>query len=901
MRPEHWLYTIPLRLRSVFQRRQADQELDDELRDHLECKTEEHMARGMKPDEARRAALLELRGLEQVKERVRAQRAGAWLETSLRGMRCGLRRLRQSPGFAAVTILTLAVGVGANVAVFSVVEGVLLKPLPYPKPEQLVGVWQRVLTQSRVELGPSDYFIYRHQSRAFQGLGLYEDDSVSVTGIAEPEQVRALDVTEGVLPVLGIPPMLGRWFSAQDDSPGSPGTVVLGYGFWQRKFGGNRDVIGQSIALDGTLRQIVGVMPKRFHFLAEQDPAVILPFQLDRNHTYLGQFHYYGIARLRPGVSIADADVDLSRLLPTVLRSFPPPPGYSVELFQKLHPRPDLRPLKEDVVGDVSNLLWVLMGGIGMVLLIACANVANLLLVRTEGRQRELAIRAALGGTPARIGLELLLESFVIAVIGSALGLGFSYGAVRIVVRMAPNLPRVGEIGIDAQVLLFTLAVALLVTLLFGSVPVFRYAGSRFGAGLREAGGRSLSQSREWHRGRKTLVTVQVALAFVLLISSGLMIRSFAALIGVHPGFSGPVQLQTFRIYMPEKDIPDPTAVVHTTEDILGKMASLPGVSSAGSASSIPMAGAEYEYRDPIQTADSRRQVGEVPPVRTFVFVSPQYFRTMGIPILAGRDLTWTDTYNQIPVALVSDKIAREYWRDPPSAIGKRVRAASTDDWRQIIGVVGDVRMEGINQPTCSCLYFPLTVAKFDGNPLRVARGVTFVVRSPLAGSQALLKPIRRAVWSVDASLPLDSVHTEGYFYERSMARTTFTLVMLGIAGGMALVLSIVGLYGVVAYSVSQRTREIGIRIALGAQPQELGRMFVRQGLLLIGLGVAVGVTVAFAVVRLMSSLLFGVRPNDPATFIGVALLLFVTALLATWIPARRAMRVDPIVALRYE
>jgi putative ABC transport system permease protein len=831
---------------------------------------------------------------------MRSVRAGAWLETFVRGIRFGLWRLRKSPGFAAVTILTLAVGVSANVTFFSVVEGVLLKPLPYPQPEQPVGVWQGILTQHQVQLGPSDYFIYRDQSHAFQDVGLYEDDSVSVTGIGEPEQIRALDVTQGVLPILGIPPMLGRWFSQHDDSPGSAATVVLGYGFWQRKFGGDRAVVGRTITLDGKLREIIGVMPRRFHFLAQQEPAVILPLQLDRNHTYLGQFHYNGIARLRPGMTIANADADLSRLLPAVLRSFPPPPGYSVDLFQKLHPRPELRPLKQDVVGDVSKLLWVLMGGIGLVLLIACANVANLLLVRTEGRQQELAIRAALGGTRSRIGLELLLESFVIAVIGSALGLGFAYCALRIVVTMAPsNLPRVREIGIDAHVLLFTLAVAMLVTLLFGLVPVFRYAGSRFGAGLREAGGRSLSQSRERHRARKTLVTVQVALAFVLLISSGLMIRSFAALIGVNPGFSAPARLQTFRVYIPEKDMPDATAVVHATQEILGKIASIPGVTSVGSASSIPMAGGKYQ--DPIWTADRPASRGEVPPVRTFVFVSPEYFRTMGIPFMAGRNLTWSDTYNRIPVALVSDKIAREYWRDPAAAIGRRVRASSTDDWREIVGVVGDVRMDGMNRPACSCLYFPLSVANFDGNPSRVARDVTFVVRSSLAGSQAFLTQIRRSVWSVDASLPLDNVHTAEYFYDRSMARTSFSLVMLGIAGGVALLLSIVGLYGVIAYSVSQRTREIGIRIALGAQPQELKRMFLRQGLLLVGVGVAGGISAAFGVDRWMSSLLFGVSPNDPATFVGVAVLLFATALFASWMPARRAMKVDPIVALRCE
>ena len=880
-------------------KREWERELDEELRFHLEKEIAANIAAGMAAEEARRQAVLRLGGLDGLKEACREQRGGAWLETLWHDLRYGVRMLRKNPSFAAISILTLALGIGANVAVFSVVEGVLLKPLPYPQPEQLVGVWQSIFAHPGVQVGPSNYFIYREQGHAFQDVGLYEDDSVSVTGLGEPEQVRALDVTQGVLPILGIQPAFGRWFNAEEDSPGSPPTVILGYGFWQRKFGGDRNAIGRSIVLNGNLRRIVGLMPERFHFLAEQDPAVILPMQLGRNRSFLGQFHYHGIARLKAGMTIADADADISRLLPMVLRSFPPPPGYSADFFVKLQPRPDVHPLKTDIVGDVSDVLWILMGGIGLVLLIACANVANLLLVRTEGRQQELAIRAALGGTRARIALGLLAESFVIAAIGSVLGLGFAYGALRIVVTAAPaNLPRVGEIGIDAQVLLFTLGLALLVTLLFGSVPAFKYAGARFEAGLRGAG-RSLSQSRERHRARKTLVTVQVALAFVLLISSGLMIRSFAALIAVNPGFAAPAQLQTFRVLLAEKVIPDTGVAVHEMRNIVDKIASVPSVSSTGIASAIPMGGGGYQ--DPIWTADSQRPPGEVPPSRSFVFVSPEYFQTMGIPLLAGRNLSWSDAYNKTPVTVVSESFAREYWRDPASALGKRVRPSNVDDWREIVGVFGDVRMGGMNQPACSCLYFPLAVANFDGNPVRVFRDVTFVMRTPLAGSQRLLDQVRRAVWSVDASLPLDSVYTEEYFYGRSMARTSFTLVMLGIAGGMALLLSIVGLYGVIAYSVSQRTREIGIRMALGAQSRELGQMFVRQGLWLIAIGVAAGTGAAFAATRLMSSLLFGVRPNDPVTFVSVAALLFATALLASWIPARRATKVDPMTALRYE
>jgi predicted permease len=813
-----------------------------------------------------------------------------------------LRRLGRTPTFTAVTLITLALGAGANIAIFSVVEGVLLKPLPYPHPEQLVSVWQTTPgadTIGPVRVGPSNYFIFREQSRAFQDIGLWENDSVSVTGVGEPEQVPALDVTREILPILGQRPLLGREFTQQDDSPDSPATAILNYGYWQSKFSGDPGVIGRTIVLDGKPRQIIGVMPEGFHFLDERDPAVLLPEQLDRNHTILGQFHYNGIARLRPGVTIAEADADVARMIPIVLRSFPPPPGYSLDMFRILRLAPELHPLRQDVVGDVGKLLWVLMGGIGLVLLIACANVANLLLVRTEGRQQELAVRAALGATRRRIAAELLLESLVIGLLGSALGLGFAYAALRLLVTMAPSgLPRLAEIGIDGRVLLFTLGVAVLVSLLFGSVPVARYAGERIGTRLRE-GGRTPSQSRQQHRARNALVTVQVALAFVLLVCSGLMIRTFLALAHVDPGFIGPDRIQTFSVYISGTDQPDPAGVLRIERDVSLKIAALPGVSSVGFANSIPMAGGRYS--DPIWTEDRAYAPGEAPPVRTFIFASPEFFHTMGIALVAGRELTWNDSHQKIPVALVSKSFAREYWRDPAAAIGHHIRASNADQWRQIVGVVGDVHYDGMNVPACSCVYWPLYNVNLDGNPILVPHGVAFVIRSPRAGSQALLREVRRAVWSMDANLPLTGVHTMSYYLDRSMARTSFTLVMLGIAGGMALLLAIVGLYGVVAYSVSQRRRDIGIRMALGAREQQLTRMFLRQGLALVGIGVACGLGAALAVIRLMSSLLFGVGLADPVTYLAAAVGLVAAAALANYLPSRRAARVDPVEALRAE
>ncbi len=813
-----------------------------------------------------------------------------------------LRRLRRAPMFTFLTLLMLATGVGANVAVFSVLEGVLLKPLPYPHPEQLVGLWLTApgVNLVHAQMAPSCYFIFREQGRAFQSLGIYQDDSASITGVAEPEQVPAADVTQEVLPILGVRAVAGRLFSPADDTPSAPKTIVLSYAYWQRKFGGSSSAVGRSIQVDGSSRQIIGVLSRNFRFLDDNYvPALYIPLQLDRSKTFLGQFSYVGIARLKLGVTLAEANSDVARMIPITLRSFPVPPGFSLDLFKSARIGPNLRPLKDEVVGTVGSLLWILMASLGMVLLIACANVANLFLVRTEGRQQELAIRAALGASRGRIARELLFESIVIGVIGSAPGLGLAYAAIRFLIALAPSgLPRITEIGIDGHVLLFTLVVAIVTSLLFGAVPVLRYAGITAGTGLRE-GGRTLGQSRERHRTRNVLVTLQVALAFVLLICSGLMIRTFYALTHVNPGFTNPAQLQTFRIFVPESRVADPVAVLHTEQAISQKLSAIPGVSSVGFSSGVPMNG--NEWMDAVFAQDRAYAQGEIPKLRRFMFISPEYLRTMGTPLIAGRNITWEDTYDKLPVALVSESFARDYWHTPQNALGKRIRVGSLDDWREIVGVVGDVHYDGLNQPAPSAVYWPILVAKFESDPLEVRREVTFSIRSTLTGSQSFLREVRRAVWSVDASLPLAAVHSLDYYYQQSMARTSFTLIMLGIAGAMALLLGAVGLYGVIAYSVSQRTREIGIRIALGAQQNEVIAMFVRQGLLLAGIGIAFGLAAAFAAMRLMSSLLFHVSPMDPLTYIAVTIGLVAAALVASYVPSRRAASVSPVEALRAE
>jgi predicted permease len=823
------------------------------------------------------------------------------MRTFMIHMKQVFRRLAHTPLFTIITLITLAAGVGGNTVVFSVLEGVLLKPLPYPKPNELIGVWHSApgINIADLNMAPSNYFIYREQNQTLQDVGIYNRDAVSITGLAEPERLEALDVTDGTLPLLGIPPMLGRSFTHQDDSPGAPDTAIITYGFWKKKFGGSSSVIGQSITLDGKPREIIGVLPQRFHFLDWNDPAVILPFKWDRSKTNLGNFSYTGLARLKPGVTMEQASADIARMLPIVSRTFPAPPGFSAKIFEDARIGPNLRPLKIDVIGDVGSTLWVLMGSIGLVLLIACANVANLLLVRVEGRRQELAVRSALGASPYRIAGELLLESVTLGFLGSALGLGLAYAALRVLVLIAPDgLPRINEIGIDGPVLLFTFAISILASVLFGCIPIFKYAGVRLSTGIRE-GGRANSGSREQHRARSVLVVVQVALALVLLICSGLMIRTFRALTHVNAGFSQPAQVQTFRIGIPDNQVKDNESVVRTFEAMRSKIAAVPGVSAVTVSTSFPMDG--NSSNDLVFAQDRAYSEGQIPPIRRFAFVIPGFFETEGTPLVAGRDFTWTDIYKTLPVAIISENFAREYWDSPANAIGKRIRVATTDDWREIIGVAANVYGDGVSKTPPSMVYWPIMRDRFEGQAHDVATYTGFGIRSPRAGSEAFLKEVREAVWSVNPNLPLSNVHTLGAFYTRSMARTSFTLIMLAVAGGMALLLGVVGIYGVIACSVSQRVREIGIRMALGAQQQSVTGMFIRHGLILTGIGAAFGLVAAAIVMRLMSSLLFHVNPVDPITYAAVTLGLIATAFIASYLPSRRAATVDPVEALRAE
>ncbi|MBV9498504.1 MAG: ABC transporter permease, partial [Acidobacteriaceae bacterium] len=569
-----------------------------------------------------------------------------------------IRRLRRAPAFTAIALTTLATGIGANSAIFSVIDGVMLKPLPYPDPQRLVGVW---LTAPgfgfprQFDNSPASYFTFREENRTLQDIGLYRTSSVTVTGLAAPEQVHAVSVTDGTLPILGVRPLLGRVFNRKDDSPGSPETVLLSDAYWHKKFAGSRSAIGSRLIVDGEARTVIGVLPPGFYF-DDAKAALFLPFQFDRNKVSIGNFSYSSVARLKPGSTLAQANADIARMLPLMRQKFRPVAGATLDTFSQARFGPDVHPLKQDVVGDVGKVLWIVMGVVGIVLFIACANVANLLLVRIDGRQHELAIRVSLGATHRRLARELLLESSVLGIAGGALGLLLASFVLHVLVAIAPaELPRVDQISIDTPVLLFTLGISLGGGLLFGLVPVFKYAGPKIGSVLRESG-RVLTSGRDRHRTRNALVIVQVALALVLLISSGLMIRTFEAMRHVQPGFTDPATIQTFRIYISPADVKDPAAVSRVFEDMLNKLASVPGVQSVAIADSIPMDG--MGDHDPVLAQDHPEDERNVGALRLYKFVTPGYVHTIGNSLVAGRDITWTDIHEGRPVVLISQNLA---------------------------------------------------------------------------------------------------------------------------------------------------------------------------------------------------------------------------------------------------
>ncbi|HXP10730.1 MAG TPA: ABC transporter permease [Acidobacteriaceae bacterium] len=885
----------------IFRRRHLYGELSEEVRAHLEEKTEQLMRLENLPRvEARQAALRSFGNLALLEERSREVWQWPRLESVLADVKFAFRRLRRSPGFAVTVLLTLAIGIGANTAVFSVVSSVLLKPLPYPDSDQLVslslnapGATGLATFQKGLPLSPSMYFTFSENNRTFQSLGTWNAQKANVTGLARPEEVNVVFVTGGVLEALGVPPFAGRLLTAGDQIPNGAKSVILSYGYWQRRFGGDRSVVGRTIVIDSQTRTIVGVMPRGFR-VVDHDFELLVPYALDRDRQTLGGFGLNGIGRLRPGVTILQANADIARLIPVWMHSFSNGPNTDLNTYIKWRITPDFHSLKQEVLGNVGSVLWVVMSTIGIVLLIACVNVANLLLVRAEARQLELSVRAALGAGRGRIARELLFESLLLGLLGGTLGIGVAVAAMRLLVSIGPaSLPRLNEISLDAGSLLFTFCLSLLSGLFFGVIPAWKYSPGRGALSLGPT--RSVSASRERHRSRNTLVVAQVAMALVLLVCAMLMIRTFQQLRLVDPGFTDPPTLQTLRIAIPETSIADQRMVTRVENNIADKLAAVPGVTSVGFAALAPMEdrghGWSYIF------AEGKTYAGD-PSIRFYNYVSPGYFQALGTRLVAGRDFTWKEIYDLRDEVIVSENFAREEWGSAGAAIGKRIQQGSGLPWYQVIGVAQDLRQNGVDQKAPAIVYWPVFTV---GPWLFPPHSVTFAVRSSRAGTQAFLKEIEEAVLSVNADLPVAAPLTMQEIYSKSLARTSFTLLMLGIAAAMALALGIIGIYGVISYAVSQRTREIGIRVALGARKGELKLMFVRSALVLTGIGIAIGLVAAFAVSRLMRTLLFGVSPFDPLSFAAVPLILIAAATLASFLPASRAAAVNPVDALKAE
>ena len=787
-------------------------------------------------------------------------------------------------------MVTLALGIGATTAIFTVVNSVLIRPLPYPDADRLVRIAHNIGGIDQPYFSDEIYLTYLQNTQAFEDLGVWiPAGRANITGQGDPEEVRALAVSRGVLTTLGMRPEVGRWFSPADETSGAPDVVILGHPYWQRTFGGDHSVVGRTITVDSRPYLIIGVMPAAFRFRGEHDVIRLLRIMPGR---LAAGFRLNGVARLKPDVTLPQASADVTRMFPIWMKD----PALRARWA------PALRPLKQDIVGDIGNTLWVLMGSIAIVLLMACANVANLLLVRADGRRQELAIRAALGAGSMRLARGLLIESLALAAVAGLLGVAIAHAGVRALVALAPaNLPRLLEITIDWPALGLALVVSLLSGVLFGVIPILKYVRPDLAATLASAG-RTFTLTRERHRSNNALVTAQLALAMILLVSAALMVRSFQALRQVEPGFTRPHDVQTFAVSMPPTEVAEPGRVTRLQHEIVETLAAIPGVGSAALTTRLPMD--ETNRSSAAMTAEDRPENRPTPPNRHVRFVSPGMFHTLGTPLVAGRDFTWTDIYERREIAIVSENLAREVWGSATAALGRRVREFydGGSPWREVVGVAGNVHDDGVHQAPPATVYWPAqhtsrTFSAVGYQPRRVA----VAVRSERAGTEELIRKITAAVHSVHPNLPLAQIRTLGEVYDRSMARTSFTLVMLAIAGTMALLLGVFGLYGVLSYTLARRRREIGIRLALGARASEIRGLFVRRSLLLVCVGMAIGGGAAVGLTRLMRSLLFGVSPLDPLTFVATPIALGATALLTSYLSSHRVVTVDPAEILRAE
>jgi predicted permease len=898
MRPEHWLYTIPLRLRSLLRGAQADQELDEELRDHLERKTEEYVAKGRTQEEAYRRARLDLGGIEQTKEKCRETRRVNWIQDLMQDLHFGLRMLRKSSGFTAVAIFTLALGIGANTAIFSVVNGVLLNRLPYPLPEQLVSLAETLPPFPEFAISYPNFLDWAGMNHTFQSLAAYRQNNFNLTGWGEAQRVKAAQVSATFFPLLGVKPVIGRNLSSDEDKRAGEPVVMLSEGFWRSKFGGSPEILDKTLVLDGKGYRVVGVVPASFYFCCETTNfrlgdvylplgAWDVPWMQDRG-AHPGLF---AVGRLKPGVTIEVTRADMDAIARDLARAYP-----NADKNAGIA----LTPLKEQMVGDVRPMLLILQVAVGFVLAIACVNVANLLVARSNARAREFALRVALGATRERVVRQLLVESVLLAVFGGTLGLLFAiWGTHGGVTALREVLPRSSDVGLDPHVLLFALFVSVLAGLLFGLGPVsqtsrvdiqevLKIGERRAGAGLR-------------HRIRNASVAVEIALAVVLLVGAVLTIRSLVDLWSINPGFD-PQNVLTFNVALPPstaKEAPNQVrAIVNRLADTI---AAVPGVRTAAiTDGAFPMNG-DNEVGFWVEGQPKPATEREMPNAVNYI-VSPDYLKAMGIPLRRGRFLMPQDGLHSSFVTDIDENFARRYFpnQDP---VGKYVHLAGLDRPFEIVGVVGHVNQAGLdeneNSPMAIQLY--TAVAQIPDEYISfLARAEGFVVRTK-AANHPTAGAIRQAIEKANGEqVAYDFEPMEGLISD-SLGRRRFSMILLCVFAGLSVLLASIGIYGVVSYVAGRRTHEIGIRLALGASRQDVLRMILAQSAKVALVGVVLGLCAALGLTQMMRSLLFGVTAHDPLTFTVVPILLLTVALAACYIPARRATRVDPMIALRYE
>jgi predicted permease len=900
------LNKLRLRLRALFFKSKMEEELDEEVRFHLEREIEERIARGMSPEEARLAAARSFGSVERVKEESRDERGIRPLEELWQDLRYGARMLLKHPGFTLIAVATLSLGIGANTAIFSVLYGVLFKTLPYPDPNLIVRIWQAAPTAGLSQLGFSEAQLTRMRAgnQSFQRLGGYVFSSGNLTEQNETQRVAVTYVTEGVFESLGFQPAFGRTFRREDEAPGSQLVAVMGYEMWQRRYGGDANILGRTIRLNDNPVTVVGVMPPDFRLPEDlsvtQFAQLWLSAQIDPANLNRGSYYLRPVARLKPGVRPEQAFAEVSAVLAQLRQDHPQgaitDPRYHIRVL----------PLHDDLVGNAKKALWVLVGAVGLVLLIACANVSSLLLARAAGRRKEIAVRAALGAGRGRLIRQLLTESVLIALSGGAVGVTLAALVVELITKTnLISVPLFSQISLNVTVPLFTLGVSLLAAMLFGLVPAVQVSRLDLNRALREEG-RGLAGSTGSARIQRALVVSEVALAVMLVIAAGLLLRSFDRLLRIDPGFNVK-NLLTVNIDLPALRYQDNQRVTAFYDRLLERVRALPGVVSAAVTSGLPLTDWYANSRFQIEGRAGANGIFDqsIPPDRNayghFYFwqVTPDYFKTMGIALRQGRALQRSDDANTPPVVVINETMARRFWPNE-SPLGKRIQLLGPPkgSLAEIVGVVRDVSLHQLNEETQPEAYY----SQAQGSVVTgwTARTVNLVVRTA-AEPMALAVAVRREAQALDKGAPVFGGSTAEQSLGQTVAQPRFILTLLGLFAMVALSLASVGIYGVLANAVRQRTHEIGVRLALGARPGAVFRLVIGQGMRLASAGIVIGLGGAFALTRYLESLLYEVKPTDPLTFGGVALLLLGVALLACWVPARRATKVDPLLALHCE